>query len=247
MLLQVASYVSYNVIDYTNGSLVSWIGVDYIKCVTMVNIMKNINKSNISSRDTVNIDMFEVYFNMFTLSVLKGISQKYIFDTYGSEICVSNWILFSFVFEIIFDFWHYWIHRILHSHRILYQYIHKKHHKYCNPSAEVTFYMSVFDLILGHCFPLILTSYILNCYLGGLYKFHLIKMNIYLSYIEVAGHIGKKMNPTSSFTQFVWFPRLLGIELYTEDHHLHHSKLNCNFSKRFNLWDRIFGTFASGL
>ena len=33
------------------------------------------------------------------------------------------------------------------------------------------------------------------------------------------------------------------MELYVEDHDLHHLKGNCNFSKRFSLWDRVFGTF----
>ena len=50
------------------------------------------------------------------------------------------------------------------------------------------------------------------------------------------------MRPTSSFPQCIWLPRLFNIELYTEDHDLHHSRNNCNYSKRFSLWDKIFKT-----
>lgn len=61
-------------------------------------------------------------------------------------------------------------------------------------------------------------------------------------FIEISGHIGKRMHPTSSFSQFIWLPKFFNIELYTEDHDLHHSHNNCNYSKRFSLWDKVFGT-----
>jgi sterol desaturase/sphingolipid hydroxylase (fatty acid hydroxylase superfamily) len=38
-------------------------------------------------------------------------------------------------------------------------------------------------------------------------------------------------------------PKWLNIELYCEDHDIHHSVNNCNYSKRFSLWDKVFGTF----
>ena len=67
----------------------------------------------------------------------------------------------------------------------------------------------------------------------------------YKLFIEISGHIGKKIYPTSCFSQFMWLPKLLEIELYTEDHDLHHSMNNCNYSKRFSFWDKLFGTYKS--
>ena len=73
-------------------------------------------------------------------------------------------------------------------------------------------------------------------------------VTVYITYQEIAGHMGKRLYPTSSFVQCIWIPRFLGIELYVEeDHDLHLAKFVVNYSKRFNLFDRLFGTYESGI
>lgn len=67
-------------------------------------------------------------------------------------------------------------------------------------------------------------------------------MLVYKTFIEVSGHTGKQVK-SSSFPLCIWLPRIFGIELYTEQHHLHHLNSNCNYSKRFSLWDKMFGTY----
>ena len=121
-----------------------------------------------------------------------------------------------------FDFFHYWAHRFFHSHPLIYQWIHKRHHKYHNPSAENTFFMTPIDLILSHCLPLLLTIMIFDTLELKMDQFWFISINFYLTFLEVGGHMGKKMRPTSSFAQFIWLPRWFSIQLYTEDHHKHH-------------------------
>jgi hypothetical protein len=54
----------------------------------------------------------------------------------------------SFVVEIIFDFFHYWSHRVLHTNKFLYINIHKKHHRYRHPTSLLTFYQDPLDLII---------------------------------------------------------------------------------------------------
>jgi len=66
----------------------------------------------------------------------------------------------------------------------------------------------------------------------------------YLKYTEVADHLGKRMAAFLSIFK-ICLPRWLGIELYTEDHDIHHQKCVVNFSKRFTLWDRMLGTYSS--
>ncbi len=61
-------------------------------------------------------------------------------------------------------------------------------------------------------------------------------------YMELCGHSGKDIK-TGSFVQCIWLPRLLNIQLYTVDHDNHHSKNNCNYGKRFSLWDKVFNTY----
>jgi sterol desaturase/sphingolipid hydroxylase (fatty acid hydroxylase superfamily) len=154
----------------------------------------------------------------------------------------------SFIFELIFDLFHYCAHRIFHAYPFLYRNIHKKHHEIVHPSAGTTFHMSIVDLLLGYSLPLLLCTQILN--MSNYMSFSCLEFNlmtVYLTYQEVGGHMGKYMSPTSSFPQCIWLPKLLGIELYTEDHDLHHTKVKYNFSKRFKIWDRIFNTYKSPL
>lgn len=66
---------------------------------------------------------------------------------------------------------------------------------------------------------------------------------VYKNFIEISGHSGKILYPTTSFPQFMWLPKWLNIELYCEDHDNHHFINNCNYSKRFSLWDKVFNTY----
>ncbi|HDY86814.1 MAG TPA: hypothetical protein ENH82_01720 [bacterium] len=56
--------------------------------------------------------------------------------------------------------------------------------------------------------------------------------------------MGKEMDKSSSCPQFYWLPKWLGWELKPADHYKHHTHFNCNYSKRFSLWDRTFGTYS---
>ena len=66
-----------------------------------------------------------------------------------------------------------------------------------------------------------------------------IMMKSYKSITELSGHTGKK-NKSSSFIQCIWLAKSLNIELTNNDHNTHHVFVNCNYSKRFSLWDKIF-------
>jgi len=137
-----------------------------------------------------------------------------------------------FAFEICLDFFHYIAHRISHT---FYRF-HKVHHHYPHPVLINTYYHHPMDLILIDCIPTLLSFWIV--------PFNSVSLVlIYKSFIEISGHSGKYSTPSSCFPICVWLPRLLGIELYTEDHDLHHSENIINFSKRFSLWDHVFGTF----
>ncbi len=143
----------------------------------------------------------------------------------------------SFVFELIFDLFHYCMHRLVHVNRYFYVNFHKLHHKYQYPSSIITFYQHPVDLILSNSIPLLLTLLIIPM---SVELFTLI--SVYKMYTEIAGHIGKKTN-TTSFPQCIWLPKLFNIEMHVDDHDAHHTKNNCNYSKRFILWDKVFGTY----
>lgn len=145
----------------------------------------------------------------------------------------------SFVFELIFDFFYYWMHRAFHTNRFLYKNVHAVHHEDQITTVYTTFHHSFPDLLLTNTVPLLLTSI---CFPVPAYTFALIFC--YKNIAEVAGHSGVNKK-TPSFVQCIWLPKALGIELYTRNHCLHHEMPQVNFSKRFSIWDKIFGTFDS--
>jgi sterol desaturase/sphingolipid hydroxylase (fatty acid hydroxylase superfamily) len=150
----------------------------------------------------------------------------------------------SFVFEIIFDFFHYWTHRIVHSMKTIYKATHKMHHRNIALIPISTFIQDPFDLAITNFFPNMMTLLIFNMLNINISTFIYMCITMYKSYIEIAGHCGIENTRSCSFPQFIWLPKMLGIELYSKNHHKHHTHLNVNFSKRFNLWDRVFGTWC---
>ena len=192
---------------------------------------------------------FHVFYNSF-LEVLHSYliyhfyfpnQSTFSFHTFTDSIL---WFIpISFFFEIIFDLFHYWTHRIIHEYPSLYQALHRKHHSHFHPNVYTTFYQEPFDLLITNVFPTLMSFYILHHFTTISYPLWRI-INTYKVYIEICGHSGKDIKKTCSFVQCIWIPKVLGIDLYTQDHDLHHSLVKCNYSKRFVLWDKIFGTYV---
>ena len=155
----------------------------------------------------------------------------------------GTFIIVSFVFEIIFDFFHYWNHRILHLNPLLYKSLHSLHHHHSNPTVYHTFNDSVFGTIFTNAIPHLITLYLCSfIFLRPMYHSEHTLLLVYKAFIEISGHSGKELGKSSSFPQFKWLPIFFGIELYTCDHHTHHRNPKTNFSKRFVLWDKVFST-----
>ena len=152
---------------------------------------------------------------------------------------IVMFIPYSFLFEVTFDLLHYIAHRLCHT-KHLYK-LHKTHHKYSHPTSIITFYQDPLDLLISNVIPFGLTFYMLRP--RSLATF--IILMTYKKYTEISGHSGKSVESVCAFPQFIWLPKLFGIELYTKDHDLHHTLNNCNYSKRFTLWDKAFETYRS--
>jgi sterol desaturase/sphingolipid hydroxylase (fatty acid hydroxylase superfamily) len=152
---------------------------------------------------------------------------------------INNMLLFIpsvFMYEIVFDFFHYWSHLMCH-HKYLY-WIHKKHHKHnYDIDAYASFSHHPLDYLFTNSIPLLLTSCIVP-----ISEINFMTFMFFKTYIEISGHTGIHIK-ASSFAECIWLPRLFGIELYSEDHFEHHINYNKNYSKRFSLWDKAFGTF----
>jgi Delta7-sterol 5-desaturase len=189
----------------------------------------------------------ELNINVLTSTSVEAVTYYYIkthFAATFTPFVPYNLIFFiplSFYFEVVFDLFHYWLHRLLHENRFLYRHVHKKHHKFSNPIPILTYYQEPIDLFLSNSIPMVLT--IMLSPNMSLFELHVIL--ICKTCIEISGHAGRRLYPSHAFSQFTWLPRAFGIQLYNEDHDKHHSINNCNYGKRFSLWDRVFGTFVS--
>ena len=145
----------------------------------------------------------------------------------------------SFIFEVLFDFFHYWAHRTLHIYANVLPW-HKTHHTHIHLKPVIAFYQGWMDIILTNVIPFMLTERLVQ----SIYPLSSLELSLLLTYkifIEISGHLGHKGYP-SSFPQCIWIPRALGIELYCEDHDIHHTNTKYNFAKRFTLWDKVFKT-----
>ena len=207
---------------------------------------KSFNAKNFSENMILPKEEFKYEFHLNCLTTMSIETLTFIFIKRNiitnNSLSLNNFLIFiplSFIFEIIFDFFHYISHRLSHT-KYLYKF-HKKHHKFSDVTSIVTFYNHPIDFIWSSSTPLILTTLIIDNI--SLFNFHLLLT--YKHKGEIAGHLGKKIYPMTSFSQFKWLALLFDIQLYAEDHYLHHQLTNCNFSKRFSLWDKLFGTYKS--
>jgi sterol desaturase/sphingolipid hydroxylase (fatty acid hydroxylase superfamily) len=166
------------------------------------------------------------------------IYNYYAFKTTNIIFDLLMFIPISFVYEMLFDLFHYTAHRLEHSNGFLYKNVHKVHHTYSHPTTILTYYHHPIDLILSNTIP----QYLTLCAIPKISPITYNLIIIYKIFIEISGHSGKNIN-SSCFPQFIWLPKLLGIEMYTEDHDSHHKLNNCNYAKRFVLWDKLFGTY----
>lgn len=246
----------YNILFYKRYSyIIDFCLILFIFLVRNYSIMKFID-SGVSNKKTINNDIslipkeefkYEFDYYVLTTTTVETVTHLFInkYFIYVDRCFYQDIILFipiSFIFEIIFDFFHYINHRLLHS-KYLYRHCHKMHHKFKHPISITTYYQDPLDLIMTNSIPTILALSLTK--FVSYRQFNIIL--IYKTFIEISGHCGKYVYPTSSFTQFIWLPKLLQVDLYTEDHDLHHSLNNCNYSKRFTIWDKVFNTYKSSL
>lgn len=148
---------------------------------------------------------FQFHFHLIQATLIESISLKFI--KINNNINLYEIIYFiphSFLFEIIFDFFHYITHRLLHTNKKLF-FIHKLHHKYVNPEIINTFSHSPLDLIITNSIPSIITFKIIPEV--SIVTFHMTL--VAKTYTELCGHIGRYSFPTTSFFQFIWLVKLL--------------------------------------
>jgi len=154
------------------------------------------------------------------LAEVKGYSQLY--D--GIE-GVSGWLYVAatVVLYLVFtDTLIYWIHRWLHI-PILYQIIHKPHHRWIVPTPYASYAFHPVDGFLQS------TPYHIFAFLVPVNKYVYLGLFIFVCMWTVSIHDGKGF--------------YMGTVINGSDHHtIHHSDFLYNYGQYFTLWDRLCGT-----
>lgn len=187
----------------------------------------------------------DVHMHVVTSSCMEAatflfVRNRLLVDTGFSAVDIVYFVPMSLLFEVLLDLFHYWSHRALHAWPLIYQYTHKTHHKYPHPQILHAYYHSPADLLITNSVPTV-CAILLTQRVFHITSFQFTALMVYKSYTEIMGHSGKKIK-TCSFPQCIWLPRILRMPLHIKDHDLHHSLGNCNYSKRFSIWDRLHGT-----
>ena len=236
--------------DFTSDLLIQFmfsLTTNYLFIDFMESINKNKNLIMSEKRkeiDNIPKERFYKEFDLYVISttLVESITQVIVKKNFICDFSYSGnlieFIYISFAYEIIFDFFHYCSHYYLHKNLYLYKKFHKTHHKWTYPTSILSFYIHPIDYVLTNSIPTFLTIYIFPFHLNY-FNYQLIQQ--YKTLLEISGHSGKVIK-SSSFIQFVWLPRIFNIQLKVEDHDLHHTLNNCNYAKRFILWDKVFGT-----
>jgi sterol desaturase/sphingolipid hydroxylase (fatty acid hydroxylase superfamily) len=226
-------YYSYSIINIFISTIV--------KLLIIMNVLDYMsqNKNYITpGKRTINFHLID-----FIKTSLVETASFYILTHYFSNTYLTitydliTFIPRSFAFELILDFGHYWTHRTLHTYPMLYTIIHKKHHQDHLINVNTSYNHTVSDYIITNTIPLIISAYFVP---STTYFYNLVFW--YKSFVEFSGHTGK-LNSAGSFPQFIWIPKAFKIQLYNSDHNTHHTNPNHNFSKRFSIWDKLFGTY----
>jgi sterol desaturase/sphingolipid hydroxylase (fatty acid hydroxylase superfamily) len=243
LTIHTISYINFIFVSNFNYSyLASFLGF-FLLTIFITNIIKTTSKDKKFYLEGENRTEFNLVEYVKTIGVNSFsyylIVNKLCYESQNMSADIIYFIPKSFIYELIFDFGHYWAHRILHTNPILYRYIHKKHHSNKLINIYTSFDHTVADYLITNTTPLYLTTYIFP-----MSKYQFTAQFIYKTFTEISGHSGK-VNASTSFPQLMWFPRFFRIELSNKDHHNHHINPMCNFSKRFSLWDKVFNTYQS--
>jgi sterol desaturase/sphingolipid hydroxylase (fatty acid hydroxylase superfamily) len=166
------------------------------------------------------------------------------YRTSQAPLTISPWVIVEVgVYGLVLDFFFYWYHRCMHEFDGLWKF-HRTHHLTKHPTPLLSLYadweQEVFDVAIV---PLL--TYATMKAMGfpmGFYDWWICHQ--YIVFTELWGHGGVRLWVTPPSTNS-WFLNLVGAELCTEDHDLHHRqgwRNSANYGKQTRFWDKLFGT-----
>lgn len=151
------------------------------------------------------------------------------------------WVLF------LLDTNFYWLHRWVHSNKILLKIVHKEHHKAVHPVVWDSQFLGPLDHLFTIALPLLVVAILPIPVSIEAYVLALVSSQ----FTNIAGHCGFELSQ-KWFGIFslngivarldanrVWIGRLFNLTCH---HDLHHKSPGVNYSLYFTFWDLVCGT-----
>jgi len=143
---------------------------------------------------------------------------------------LGTWLLHIFICMVGEDFFHYWIHRYLHT-SWAYQHIHKEHHLYLAPFALVATYSHPAEILMEGV-AAFLPAVWLRPSIFTFYSWFIVRQ-----LDAVYTHCGYNLPILGLLHKIPFY----GGTIF---HDYHHRAFTCNYASRFTYLDVAFGTYS---
>lgn len=165
----------------------------------------------------------------FLVAALRMTLPRYSLVYYQvSDYGVAYLILSIFLHMLFDETLTYWVHRIFHTNKYLYKYLHKIHHKSVDITPYSGFAFHPLDAF-GQAFPTFI-----SCYFFPLHYDILLFFSVITSMWAISIHDNVPALPIKLF-------------LYSTHHTIHHERgigKFRNYGKFTSIWDRLAGTYS---
>jgi len=163
------------------------------------------------------------------------------------------------VYELFLDFGFYTQHRLWHTVPWLYRLVHKQHHTLTDVQRTGedpllkswhTLNMDISEIVLILAIHIPCMAFVGICVFGShpLLRITGLDVSFVWGYVvlgEYTGHVDSSVAGTNAIPAGVIISFLFGLpHLGAQQHALHHNVVLCNYGKRFQVWDSLFGTMA---
>jgi alkylglycerol monooxygenase len=152
------------------------------------------------------------------------------------------------LFDLVLDSTFYAFHRLCHINKALFKHTHQHHHVHTHKDHGHLVAWETYTISLGENLGIVLCHAVAflvlrACSPGG--ELSPLDVAVFITWahiIECVGHTGMSWTPGPHPWRLL--PMAAGIELSVPEHTMHHLRPLQNFGKRFNLCDRVFGTYV---
>ena len=150
--------------------------------------------------------------------------------------CASDWLYLvasGLFYLIVQDAHFYWTHRLMHTSKWCYKYMHAGHHKSIQPTPWASFSFDALEAIsAAWVLPALILIVPIHVYLAAI-------LLIFMTVVAILNHAGWEVYPAEWLRPGHFF----GDWIITASHHnKHHTHYLCNYGLYWRFWDKVCGT-----